>query len=147
MSQELKDIVKKGNLEEIKSILNENNINDIFRFSCKNGHLEVVKILLSLPKDEYIIDIGFDIQPDSSGGGAVIDSALMKIMAERGFDLYLSEYPNQINDWKIKWHRSRRFVTCVQFERIENKEWQNENTELSTKGGLEFCRWKQNINY
>lgn len=52
----------------------------------------------SLPKDEYIIDIGFDIQPDSKGGGAVIDSALMKIMAEKGFDLYLSEYPNQIND-------------------------------------------------
>ncbi|GET21534.1 hypothetical protein [Prolixibacter denitrificans] len=51
-----------------------------------------------LQKDEYVIDIGFDIQPNSTGGGAVIDSKLMKMMADKGFDLYLSEYPNQLKD-------------------------------------------------
>ena len=52
----------------------------------------------SLQKDEYVIDIGFDILPDSNGGGTVIDSKLMKIMADKGFDLYLSGYPNQLKD-------------------------------------------------
>ena len=52
----------------------------------------------SLPKGKYVIDIGFDIRPDACGGGAVIDSKLMKIMADNGFDLYLSEYPNSIDD-------------------------------------------------
>lgn len=51
-----------------------------------------------LQKDEYVIDIGYDIQSDATGGGAVIDSKLMKMMADKGFDLYLSEYPNQLKD-------------------------------------------------
>ena len=45
-----------------------------------------------------MLSIGFDIRPDACGGGAVIDSKLMKIMADNGFDLYLSEYPNSIDD-------------------------------------------------
>jgi len=54
----------------------------------------------SLPKAHYVVDVGFDIRPDANGGGAVIDSKLMRLMSKTGFDLYLSEYPNQINDQK-----------------------------------------------
>ena len=50
----------------------------------------------SLPKAKYIIDIGFDISPDARGGGAVITSKMMKLMSDKGFDLFLSEYPNQL---------------------------------------------------
>lgn len=52
----------------------------------------------SITKDKYVIDIGFDIQPDLKGDGAAISSETMKIMAENNMDLFLSEYPNQINE-------------------------------------------------
>ncbi len=52
----------------------------------------------NLPKAEYVIDIAFDIRPDATGGGSVISLELMKLMLEKGFELYLSEYPNQINN-------------------------------------------------
>jgi len=51
-----------------------------------------------LPKADYVIDIGFDVRPNSTGGGAVISSKLMRLMADKGFDLYLSEYPNNLID-------------------------------------------------
>jgi hypothetical protein len=47
----------------------------------------------TLPKADYVIDIGFNIRPEANGGGSVISSTLMKLMADKGFDLYLSEYP------------------------------------------------------
>lgn len=50
----------------------------------------------SLPKSSYVADIGFDIQKDSSGGGAVINSESMKIMSDIGMDIFLSEYPNTL---------------------------------------------------
>jgi len=50
----------------------------------------------TLPKADYVIDIGFGIRSDATGGGTVISSKLMKLMADKGFDLYLSEYPNQL---------------------------------------------------
>lgn len=52
----------------------------------------------NLPKYDYVIDIGFDIRPNATGGGAVINSEILKIMSEKGFELYLSEYPNQIKE-------------------------------------------------
>jgi len=56
----------------------------------------------TFPKGDYVIDIGFDILPNSNGGGVVLSSKLMKFMADKGFDLYLSEYPNQLID-KRRW--------------------------------------------
>lgn len=52
----------------------------------------------NLPKSDYVIDIGFDIRPNAAGGGAVINSEMLKIMSEKGFELFLSEYPNQLNE-------------------------------------------------
>ena len=52
----------------------------------------------SLPKSDYVIDIGFDVRPTATGGGAVISINLMKLMSEKGFELYLSEYPNQLSE-------------------------------------------------
>ncbi len=51
----------------------------------------------ALPADKYIADIGFDIRPAANGGGATLSSDSMKIMANKGIDLYFSEYPNQLN--------------------------------------------------
>lgn len=51
-----------------------------------------------LPKSDYVIDVGFDIRPNATGGGAVINLEMLKIMSEKGFELYLSEYPNQLNN-------------------------------------------------
>jgi hypothetical protein len=51
---------------------------------------------VSLPKSSYVADVGFDIQKDSSGGGAVINSESMKIMSDIGMDIFLSEYPNTL---------------------------------------------------
>lgn len=50
----------------------------------------------SLPIADYVIDIGFDVRPQANGGGAVITIELMKMMAEKGFSLFLSEYPDQL---------------------------------------------------
>jgi hypothetical protein len=47
-----------------------------------------------LPKSSYVADIGFDIRNDATGGGAVLNSATMKIMSDIGMDIFLSEYPN-----------------------------------------------------
>ncbi|HUW06343.1 MAG TPA: hypothetical protein VMW01_08770 [Williamwhitmania sp.] len=52
----------------------------------------------NLKADKYIIDIAFDIRPNATGGGSAISSESMKIMAENNMDLFLSEYPNQIED-------------------------------------------------
>lgn len=46
-----------------------------------------------LPKGNYVADIGFDIRKDASGGGAVINLKMIKILAKIGMEIYLSEYP------------------------------------------------------
>jgi len=50
----------------------------------------------NLKPEKYIIDIAFDIRPTATGGGSAISSESMKIMSENNMDLFLSEYPNQI---------------------------------------------------
>lgn len=47
----------------------------------------------NLPKGNYVADIGFDIRKDASGGGAVINLKMIKMLAEIGMEIYLSEYP------------------------------------------------------
>jgi hypothetical protein len=47
----------------------------------------------NLPNGKYIADIGFDIRKDASGGGAVINLKMIKILAKIGMEIYLSEYP------------------------------------------------------
>ena len=47
----------------------------------------------NLPKGNYVADIGFDMRKDARGGGAVINLKMIKILAEIGMEIYLSEYP------------------------------------------------------
>jgi hypothetical protein len=42
----------------------------------------------------YIADIGFSIREDARGGGGVISSEMMRIMADLGISVFLSEYPD-----------------------------------------------------
>lgn len=51
-----------------------------------------------LTKANYVADIGFDIRKEATGGGAVLSAESMKIMGEIGMDVYLSEYPGQLNE-------------------------------------------------
>ena len=46
-----------------------------------------------IPAGDYIADIGFDIRPNSSGGGAVLTLNTLKRLYELGIEVYLSEYP------------------------------------------------------
>ena len=48
---------------------------------------------INLRKGKYVADIGFDIRKDANGGGGIINSKMMKIMADIGMEIYLSEYP------------------------------------------------------
>ncbi len=49
-----------------------------------------------IPAGNYIADIGFDIRPNASGGGAVLELNTLKKLYELGIEIYLSEYPNSI---------------------------------------------------
>ena len=40
----------------------------------------------------YVADIGFNIRPDSCGGGAVLSVESMRLMSYLGMELFLSEY-------------------------------------------------------
>jgi len=73
---------------------------DIWDLSNQIAELEkwLTENCKTLSVKDYVIDIGFDVRPNANGGGAVISSKLMKLMADKGFDLYLSEYPNQLID-------------------------------------------------
>ena len=73
---------------------------DIWDLPNQIAELEkwMVENINSLPKSKYVIDIEFDIRPDANGGGAVISSNIMRLMADKGFDLHLSEYSNQLKD-------------------------------------------------
>ena len=48
----------------------------------------------NLPKGKYVADIGFDIRKEANGGGAIINLKMIKILAEIGMEVYLSEYPD-----------------------------------------------------
>lgn len=48
----------------------------------------------ALIPDKYVADIAFDIRKDATGGGGVLKSKSMKIMATIGMDVYFSEYPS-----------------------------------------------------
>ena len=40
----------------------------------------------------YVADIGFLVRPDASGGGAVLEPSIMKLLAEAEVSIFLSEY-------------------------------------------------------
>jgi len=44
------------------------------------------------PDMRKVIDIGFSIRQDASGGGSVISTTLMTTLVNRNYELYLSEY-------------------------------------------------------
>jgi len=47
----------------------------------------------SLKPDDYVADIGFTPRKDALGGGAAISPQMMRMMADLGISLFLSEYP------------------------------------------------------
>jgi hypothetical protein len=47
----------------------------------------------TLKPGDYIADIGFSPREDALGGGAAVSPESMRIMAELGITLFLSEYP------------------------------------------------------
>ena len=47
----------------------------------------------SLEPAHYVADIGFSPRADASGGGAAISPEMMRVMADLGMSLFLSEYP------------------------------------------------------
>jgi hypothetical protein len=85
------NIYKENTFEKIAWLCN-----DIWDLPNQIAELEkwLSKNCKSFPETKCVIDVGFDIQKDSSGGGAVISSEMMKLMGENSFDLYLSEYPS-----------------------------------------------------
>jgi hypothetical protein len=44
---------------------------------------------------QYVADIGFTSRADASGGGAAISPEMMRMMADLGMSLFLSEYPGE----------------------------------------------------
>jgi hypothetical protein len=72
--------------------LSENNwdlpkqVDDLDKWLNKTGK--------TIKKRKYVADIGFDIRNDACGGGAVLNSKMIKILSEIGMEIYLSEYPN-----------------------------------------------------
>ncbi|WP_188464236.1 hypothetical protein [Marivirga lumbricoides] len=48
----------------------------------------------ALVGNKYVADIGFDINKDATGGGAVLSAESMAIMGKIGMDIYFSEYPS-----------------------------------------------------
>jgi len=51
-----------------------------------------------LPKGSYVADIGFSSRSGAVGGGAVLTTQAMKIMVSIGMELYLSEYPEFVDE-------------------------------------------------
>jgi hypothetical protein len=47
----------------------------------------------SLPKGDYVIDIGFSPREGAAGGGGVLSTESMRVMVEKGMTLHISEYP------------------------------------------------------
>jgi len=48
----------------------------------------------TLPPGCYVADIGFMPREDALGGGAAISPEMMRLMANLGISLFLSEYPS-----------------------------------------------------
>ncbi len=51
-----------------------------------------------LTSGDYVADIGFSPRPGAAGGGAVLSVRTMKIMSDIGMNLYLSEYPEFVDE-------------------------------------------------
>jgi hypothetical protein len=51
-----------------------------------------------LAKDSYIADVGFKWRRDAGGGGSALSPKAMKIMADIGMSLFLSEYQGFANE-------------------------------------------------
>lgn len=47
-----------------------------------------------LEPNQYVADIGFVTNKEAQGGGGVLTSNSMAIMAKIGMDVYFSEYPS-----------------------------------------------------
>lgn len=48
----------------------------------------------TLKSGRYIADIGFSVPNDAGGGGSALSPETMRIMADLGIELWLSEYPS-----------------------------------------------------
>jgi hypothetical protein len=48
-----------------------------------------------IPQGDYVADIGFTARRNEGSGGAALSPNAMKIMGERGIELFLSEYPQE----------------------------------------------------
>ena len=52
----------------------------------------------NLSAGSYVADIGFSPREGAAGGGTVISTGAMKVMVSIGMELYLSEYPQFIDE-------------------------------------------------
>ena len=83
------NIYKEENFETIK-YLSENDwdlptqMEELEKWLEKEGK--------NLPKGKYVADIGFGIRNDASGGGAILNSKMIKILNDIGMEIYFSEY-------------------------------------------------------
>ena len=48
-----------------------------------------------LKMDKYAADIGFEMRSNAGGGGAVLNSNMIKILNSIGMEIYFSEYPTE----------------------------------------------------
>jgi hypothetical protein len=51
-----------------------------------------------IPAGDYIADIGFDIRPNASSGGAVLTLKTLRKLCDLGIEVHLSEYPGTIKN-------------------------------------------------
>jgi hypothetical protein len=54
-----------------------------------------------LPKGTYVADIGYSPRPGACGGGGVISTESMQFMVSIGMQLFLSEYPEMVEEESI----------------------------------------------
>ncbi|WP_282019195.1 hypothetical protein [Salegentibacter mishustinae] len=48
-----------------------------------------------LQKGKYVADIGFEMRKDANGGGAVLNSKIIKMLNDVGMEIYFSEYKTE----------------------------------------------------
>ncbi|BET65457.1 hypothetical protein ASA1KI_03750 [Opitutales bacterium ASA1] len=70
---------------------------DVWDLPSQIAELEVwlVTAAEKISPGDYVADVGFKIRRSASGGGASLSPATMKVMAELGITLFLSEYPGK----------------------------------------------------
>jgi hypothetical protein len=51
-----------------------------------------------LSKGTYVADVGYSPRPNACGGGGMISTVSMQIMVSIGMELFLSEYPEMIEE-------------------------------------------------